>query len=214
MDEAKINRFPLAWPMGWKRTAAGARQWAKFSKRVTGSYGYKTNQPLSVAQAVQRLADELRKMGVGEDWLISSNVRVRLDGMPYSNDSPPQDPGVAVYFKIKGKPRVLACDKWARVADNIAAVAGHVEAIRAQDRYGVGTLDQAFAGYTAIPARTGGADWRAEMGFESRPIVTQAEVDTRYQKLARARHPDLGGSHEAMARLNEARQAYLDEHKP
>jgi hypothetical protein len=33
------------------------------------------------------------------------------------------------------------------VADNIAAIAAHIDAIRRQDRYGVGTLDQAFAGY-------------------------------------------------------------------
>jgi hypothetical protein len=56
-----------------------------------------------------------------------------------------------VYFKLHGKDRVLACDKWDRVADNIAAIAAHIDAIRRQDRYGVGTIDQAFAGYSALP---------------------------------------------------------------
>ena len=62
----------------------------------------------------------------------------------------PDDPGVAVYFQLHDKERVLACDKWDTVADNIAAIAAHIDGIRRQDRYGVGTIDQAFAGYSAL----------------------------------------------------------------
>jgi hypothetical protein len=106
----------------------------------------------------------------------------------------------------------LACDKWTRAADNIAAVAGHIEAIRAQDRYGVGTLEQAFAGYTALPAKAGGVDWRAEMGFKPEVGVAPEAFDVVYRRLARERHPDTeGGSHEAMARLNVAREQFYKE---
>lgn len=199
------TRFPLQWPIGWKRTAS--RRVAKFRKGA---------ERLSIADAIGRLKGELRRLGVYDRaWLISSNVPTRLDGLPYAGAPQPADPGVAVYFRMgaKREPKVLACDRWTRVADNIAAIAGHIEAIRAQERYGVGSLEQAFAGYTAIPQKTGGADWRAEMGFQPNEQVSLDAMETRYRELARQRHPDSGGSHEAMARLNEARAAARAEAK-
>lgn len=219
-----ISRFPLQWPTGWKRTPYGQRRSAKFAKikkqsfapAVPGGNTYTRtyNERLSVGDGVGRLAGELRRMGIRDgDWLISSNVPVRLDGLPYANAAQPQDPGVAVYFRMgaKREPRVLACDAWNRVADNIAAIAGHIGALRAIDRYGVGTLEQAFAGYAAIPVKTGGADWRAEMGFKPEERPSAEAIDARFKALARERHPDTGGSHEAMARLNEARATALAE---
>lgn len=203
-----VERYPLHWPTGWKRTQD--RQRAKFGKVTTDASGYKYNANLGVADGIARVAGEMRRLGVRDgDWLISSNVPVRLDGLPYANTAQPADPGVAVYFRVGAKrdPRVLACDRWTRVADNLAAIAGHVEAIRMQDRYGVGTLEQAFAGYAAIPAKTGGADWRTEMGFKPDARGDLDLVERQYRDLARVRHPDNGGSHEAMARLNEARDA-------
>lgn len=62
------------------------------------------------------------------------------------------DRGAAVYFEMKGKPVSLACDKWNRVEDNIWAIAKHIEALRGQQRWGVGSIEQAFRGYTALPA--------------------------------------------------------------
>lgn len=220
---SETQRYPLSWPTGWKRTKPSERKRATFS-RIKQTYvpsasgnGYtrRDRSALSISDAAARLAGELRRLGVVEgDWLISSNVKVRLDGLPYSNVAPPDDPGVAVYFRIgsERKPRVLACDKWDRVADNIAAVAGHIEAIRAQERYGVGNLDQAFAGYAAIPEKADGSDWRAEFGFKVDEGVSTAIVEARFRALARERHPDVGGgSHEAMARLNRARTAAYEE---
>lgn len=227
MTSESISRFPLQWPVGWKRTPYGQRRRAKFARVRTsyhasstpGAQGYtsKQSERLTIGDGTSRLAGELRRMGVRDgDWLISSNVPTRLDGLPYANAAQPQDPGVAVYFRMgaKREPRVLACDAWDRVADNLAAIAGHVEALRAIDRYGVGTLEQAFAGYTAIPAKTGGADWRSELGFKPDQGVVLEQVEARYRELARQRHPDAGGSHEAMARLNEARDAATKELQP
>jgi len=143
-------------------------------------------------------------MGVREnDWLVSSNLRLKLDGLPYSNQAAPSDPGVAVYFQLKGKDRVLACDTWDRVADNIAAVAAHVEALRAIERYGVGSVDQAFAGYAALPAKS--ETWRSTLGFGPDDIVTEARVLAAFRERARTAHPDAGGTHEAMAALSVAR---------
>jgi hypothetical protein len=165
-----------------------------------------------VGDGLRRLNDELRRLGARR-IVISSNLRLRTDGLPVASQSKMlADPGVAVYFKLKDQPRVLACDRWFSAADNMAAIAGHIAAIRTQERYGVGTLEQAFAGYAALPAvgESGGGNWRIELELAEVPIhqITAAVVEERYRALAKQRHPDLpGGSHEAMARLSTAVQS-------
>ncbi len=127
-----------------------------------------------------------------------------MDGLPRSDQREPQDPGAAVYFRLQGKPRTLACDRWTRIADNIAAIAAHIEAIRAVDRYGVGTLEQAFAGYAQLPEK-GASEWWSVLGIS--PEASLGEVEESFRTRARTLHPDAGGSHEAMATLTAARAA-------
>jgi hypothetical protein len=204
------TRFPLAWPLGWTRTPAQRRQRAAFRKHTTTTVstgGGQTKQtrdrPLTVAEALTRLAGELSRLGATHE-LVSSNLSVRLDGLPRSGQAEPEDPGAAVYFKLEGAPRCLACDRWDRVADNIAAVAQHIDALRRIDRYGVGTMEQAFAGYAAL-APSAGVDWWFVLGV--RPTATWVEVEEAYRRLSKERHPDAGGSEAAMAELNVARDA-------
>lgn len=151
---------------------------------------------------------ELDRIGA-RDEVLSTNVRVRIDGLPRSGEKEPTDPGAAVYFRLKGQPRCLACDKWDRVADNIAAIAARIEAIRAVDRYGVGTLDQAFAGYAALPAPASG--WRSVLGFGASDAVTIDAVNQAWRERVRTAHPDAGGSHDAVANVNTARDEALAE---
>jgi hypothetical protein len=200
------QRYPLSWPAGWKR--AKFRRQAAFAKRPQRAIGdgnyYRTKERLSVGDGLERLTGELRRLGAA-NILISSNLMTRDDGMPYAKQRKIlDDPGVAVYFKLQGQPRVLACDVWNSVADNMAAIAGHIEAIRAVDRYGVGTLEQAFAGYAQLPANTA-ANWRDVFGFKEDQRVAWSEVEEAFRELARAAHPDAGGSHDQMARLSEAK---------
>lgn len=201
------QRYPLSWPVGWKRTSAYERQQAPFSRGGAKRFDTAANQlvstpkrPLTVADAIQRLSGELARLGASDE-ILSTNVPVRLDGLPRSGQSEPADPGAAVYFKLKGKPRCLACDRWTRVADNIAAIAQHIDALRRIERYGVGTMEQAFAGYAALPASP--HDWWIVL--EVTPDATTAQIDDAFRRLAKKAHPDAGGSHEQMARLNAAR---------
>jgi hypothetical protein len=205
------TRYPLAWPTGWTRTKA--RRAAMFSKnpRRTNGAGvvWRQREGLSVGDGLARLAGELRRLGA-RTVVISSNLRTNLDGTITAKQAKQlEDPGVAVYFRLHDQPRVLACDRWTSAADNMAAIAAHIEAIRAQDRYGVGTLDQAFAGYAALPPVGGsqGGDWRAELGLGGRAGLTLEDIDTVYRRLLFERHPDRGGSHDAIVRLNLARDA-------
>lgn len=215
MHDESAQRYPLSWPPAWKRTPGSQRLRGGFSKSVkdvvtardnaTGQQVQRTRRRtlyLNSGDAARRLEDQLERMGA-TDLVLSTNQQLRLDGMPRSNQGEPYDPGAAVYFKLKGKPRVLACDRYRRVADNVAALAAHVDALRRIDRYGVGTLEQAFAGYTALPAT--GVDWWIVLEV---PINASREhIEAAYREKIRTAHPDVGGSDAEMSRLNVARDA-------
>jgi hypothetical protein len=194
------TRYPLQWPDGWPRTPQHLRRFHHFS---TGSRG---RLAFTVADAVQRLRNEVRKLAgpvASTELVVSTNIPVKRDGMPYSGYKAPEDRGVAVYFVAAGKPRVLACDRYTDIAGNIAAVAAHIEAMRAMERHGVGTLEQAFAGYTALPPRVEDAiDWRSALRLGADATLAQAEA--QYRTMAREHHADAGGTHEAMVKLNAA----------
>jgi hypothetical protein len=199
MTEGSVSRFPLQWPIGWKR--AKYRKHAAFTTKKT------SDGRLSMAIATERLEDELRRLGA-RDATLSSNIALRLDGRPRSDGGLITDPGVAVYFSHKGRATVLACDAYFRVEDNVAAIAAHVEAIRAIGRYGVGSLEQALAGYKALPADTA-ADWRAVLNLQGRP--SRAQLEDALREAQKKHHPDRGGSTEAWHQAQRAFDYATDE---
>jgi hypothetical protein len=198
-----VKRFPLEWPAGWKRTPA--------PNRVNGPFRTKESNWLSVTQATARLETELERLNAKSPTL-STNVSLRLDGRPRSDENP-KDPGAAVYFTFRGRATVLAADRYRLVADNIAAIAAHIESLRRIERHGVGTMEQALAGYRSLPADTA-ANWRAVFGFAADSTPTLDQVDKAYKAAARQHHPDAGGSDINMAHVNRARDYALMELQP
>lgn len=85
----------------------------------------------------------------------------------------------------------------------MAALAGHIEAVRASDRYGVGTIEQAFAGYKALPADSA-ADWRQVFGFKKGSTPSVSDVKSKHRDRAKVDHPDKGGTEEGMMHVNRA----------
>lgn len=194
-----VTRYPLSWPSGWKRTEWARRRQSTFHRGTSAS-----SRNLTIGDGLDRLLGELGRIGA-RNVIISSDVPVRLDGLPYASASLPKDPGCAVYFRLKNADRCLACDAFHRLPDNMAALAGHIAALRAIDRYGVGTIDQAFAGYTALPAAAEVEWWLTLQVPRSAPW---ASIDAAYRELAKRAHPDVaGGSESEMQRLNVARDA-------
>lgn len=210
-----MERYPLSWPAGWKRTAAAARTRARFGKaeHVNSSYSSNTwtrKRDLTVAGAIERVRLELNRFGVLEgDSIISTNIPTRLDGLPRSGSAEPADPGVAVYWQRPGDPatKCMAIDRYDRVADNLAAIAATLEAMRAIERHGgAQILDRAFAGFDALPApgQTTARGWREVLGVPG-PKPEAVSVLNAY-RVARSRtHPDKGGS---VAEFAEVEQAY------
>ncbi len=193
-SENEATAYPLTWPIFRPRTKVYARQDSSF--RHGG-------QKLTLARAVRRMTHELDLLGARR-LVVSTNVELRLDGLPMSGRREPEDTGVAIYFSLKGVPHCMPCDKWIRVEDNIAAVAKHVEAIRGMTRWGVGDVMAAFAGYKALPPATAlEASWWDVLKIES--TATLEEVEAAWKAMAAQHHPDSGGTHDRMAEINSAR---------
>ena len=191
-DSLSGEAYPLYWPDGWPRTM----------HRRNGPYS------VSFVKARDDLANELRMLG-GSKVVISTNVPIRRDSLPMANYSEPRDPGVAVYWwegsGAKRVERVIACDSWLRVKDNLRASGLAIAALRALQRSGASQiLDRAFVGLTALAASNPVRTWREVFGWESQWEETRGNLDYRYKLLAALRHPDRGGSHEEMLELNRA----------
>jgi hypothetical protein len=208
MNDAATS-FPLYWPTGRARTPQGQRERAPFGKRESVRRGIgetswvnTERKALTIADArarLQREVDLLRATKV----VLSTNVELRLDGAPRSDRRPPDDPGVALWFEYKGVPTVLACDRFTTVADNIAAIASHIDGMRKAERHGVGSLEQMFRGFTALPGATSVNDWRRALG---EPCDLD-DAETTYREWMRENHPDVCKAPGAEARAAEMNAA-------
>jgi hypothetical protein len=195
-----VSRYPLQWPESWPRS--GSLKRAQFKN-------YRNK--LSVVEGVRRVMVQLAHLRIAEaDVVISTNVKTRLDGYPRSDQPEPSDHGAAVYWTDReGRQRVMALDRYDRVADNLAALAATLEALRAIERHGGGQiLERAFTGFDALPAPT---DWRRVLELDVPAAALDRDtIERAYRRLAAKRHPDVGGSHNAMAELNAARARALE----
>ena len=133
---------PLAWPTGWPRTPSHARE---SDRRFHGK-----NYRLSVGRVRNQLLDELRLLGAS-NIVVSSNVPTRSDGLLHSDPRRLDDPGIAVYFKFKGKQMVMARDGFISVAGNLLSLGLAIEGLRQLERHGGSlVLERAFEGFLAI----------------------------------------------------------------
>ncbi len=197
------NGYPLRFPADRLRTIE--RKPALF--RNAGNR-------MSLTAARKRLLEQVHAMTrLGQNWrvtdmILSTNIRYTLSGARDQNISrrDPDDPGVAFYFDLDKKPHVLACDRWDTVADNIAAIAAHIEALRGQERWGVADLRQAFAGHVALPAPD---PWWIVLGVARN--ADRATIDRAYRTLAKDAHPNAGGERAAWDRLSAAYEAAKQE---
>lgn len=183
-----ITNYPLSWPVNQTRTEPDKRRRAAFSTRSRG-FTYGPAKKHSIAESARELELEIKRMG-GSNMIISSNLKVKANGMPYSAQRTPDDPGVAVYFNWSKRDLVFACDKWLFIEDNLWAIVKHIEALRGQERWGVGSLDQAFAGYAALPDPDARAWW--EVLFIDK-TANNEQIRAAYLRLAKQYHPDAGG---------------------
>jgi hypothetical protein len=189
--------YPLSWPSDWKRATS----------RKHGRFLGRDKQWISISAAVQRVLYELGRLFISsDDIIISTNVPLRLDGLPRSDQPKPKDPGAAVYWQTKKHGmRCIAIDQYTEVADNIAAIAATLEAMRAIERHGSATiLERAFLGFAALPEKAS-QPWREVLGITGTPTLDL--IESRYRALAHVHHPDKGGDENKFREITQAREA-------
>ena len=202
-EREAASPYPLSWPLGWKREAQDRRS----------NFG-RTGQTLTVYRAYQIVLTELERIGARGNVTISTNMPLNRNGTLAEKRKPLKDVGAAVYFELKDdagqwQPRVLACDRWWSLEENLYAIAKHIESLRAQERWGVGSVAQAFAGYAALPAAAGGTPWWDVLRISR--TCSLAEAEAAFKRQARLHHPDVGGRehdwHELQQAISQARDA-------
>ena len=188
--------YPLNWIPGKPRTPSYKRKRSQFQ--------------VSFAKARDELLVELSRLSATQ-IVISSDVPLRQDGLPYARYREPDDPGVAVYFKTFKKEYALSCDRWDRVKDNIRAIGKHIKALRGIERWGVSSVEEAMMPFllpTASPTYQQNRQndlfsmWWTILNVS--PNATVEEIKCAYKKLSLTHHPDAGGDRELWERLSKA----------
>jgi hypothetical protein len=166
--------------------------------------------PVTTDVALEELLASIRQLG-GRDIVVSSNVPVRRDGTMYRGDHAEarlSDPGVAVYWTMRDPktgqlaPRVIPCDHWHTVRENVRALGMAIDYIRGLKRCGAGEIqDRAFSGFARLPESTGDDPWSV-LGVKRG--ATRQQLTDRLRELTRTEHPDHGGSTERFSRLTRA----------
>lgn len=190
-----IDAYPLQWPAGWPRSAAPQRsQFGDFT--------------------FERMRREvLRELGLlkATDVIISSNLKLRQDGFPYSGQRQPDDVGIAVYFKLNGEDQCIPCDKWHRIEDNLRAVVKTIEALRGVERWGAKEMvNAAFRGFKALPESVIVTPYTARPWhevLEVSPTASREVVRAAYKQHLLKHHPDHGGT---QAGFEEVQRAYRE----
>jgi hypothetical protein len=195
-----IDAYPLTWPAGWPRVS--------YPKRSGfGKYTFERSR-----QDVLRQLRLLR----ASDIIISSNLKLRQDGYPYSQQRQPEDAGIAVYFKLNDEDQCIPCDKWWTAEENLRAISKTIDAIRGLERWGAKEMvNAAFRGFKALPAQGDSTPSAQRLWFdvlEVSPNASWEVIEAVYRKLLHKVHPDKGGSQrefmELQAAYKQAKEIY------
>jgi hypothetical protein len=195
IDLDKVTRTPLFWPPG-----------------VARSRSYK-GSPFTVKPgvAIRELREEIQRHADPGEYIISSNLELRLDGEPKVGQQV-HDPGAAVYLLRNARPFVLACDHYGTVYANFRALTKTLEALRTIARHGASDLlERAYSGFLALSAPiVVERPWWEVLGV--RPESSLAEAKRAFRQLALERVPELERSgdifapsgHDELVELNGA----------
>jgi len=166
------GEFPLRWPMGWPRTERPT-----FS-RFNVTFNTQVNE----------LRHELRLLGA-KSVVLTTNIPLRKDGLPYSNYRI-EDPGVAVYFLLKGVEQCMPCDRWNKIQDNLRALVKTITALRGIERWGAKDMvNAAFRGFVALPDSSSVMSTSPQYFSE---CLDSGHARECYLRLCKELHPDTG----------------------
>lgn len=186
-----VASYPLQWPQGFPRSKA----------RESGSFRSDYDS------AYRNVVNSLKAFGRDSNKPISNPVLSTNRDMLGNN--PGNDPGVAVWFTWDGIQVCIPVDRYSSPAANLQAIHHIIEARRVELRHGTLSLVRAsFTGFKALPAPAG-KHWRDILQVTGN--ASRDTIEENYRRLATEKHPDKGGSTDAMAELNDARSVALKE---
>lgn len=192
-----IEAYPLYWPDGWKRTTS----WDRKSSKFKSSFAVARDE---VLREVERLRGWTRK---GNEPILSTNIRLRQDGLPYASEREPEDSGVAIYFEYKKQQMCFACDKYKKVWENFVAIRKTIEAIRGIERWGASDMmEKAFQGFVALPSND--LNWWETLGVSRES--SHHEIEWAYKQLRSKHHPDRGGNTDIFDKIQKAYREAID----
>jgi hypothetical protein len=184
----ELTVSPLRWPDGVARSRRIER--SRFDATIKGSR--------------DQLLDQLRIMGA-RNALLTTDMELRRDGLPYAKQSQPADKGIAVYFLWRGKQMTFACDRWDRVEDNIRAIGKTIEAIRGIERWGASDMmERAFSAFEALPPPSGVVTLTCWQILNIEATSDLSAIERAYRIAAKAAHPNAGGTREEWDSLTAA----------
>jgi len=197
-------KTPTVWPAAWRKTPPHLRK--------PGSRFNRDGAPVSFEYACDLLLRALIQLGARDIVLTHDDpISARAWRTP--------SVGVAVYFTLNGKSYVIPQDQFVGVAANCRSIGIVVEAMVAIKRHGGGAMmSKAFDGFTALPppspsppAQKRSRSWREVLDIDDGVWMDRETVEAAFRARAKECHPDAGGSNEAMAELNAARDQALRE---
>lgn len=195
---SEYSSYPLHWPEGVPRHR-GLRESGTFK----GSPGAVRDDMLD---EIDRIMGASRGYTFRNSIILSSNLKLRNDGLPAVGQGEPADPGIAVYFDRNGTQVCFSCDKYDRTWKNMRAIQKTIEAMRGIERWGSKELlDRAFTGFATLPAPgegTGSKAWKV-LGIPARS--GPEAIEKAFRAKAMTAHPDKGGSTDDWHTLQSAR---------
>lgn len=200
-----IFSSPLNWPDDVPMRDDSERKLGRFAEG---------KDAISVAQAVERLDREIKRLG-GDNASLCANFSVtagrktiRMEVMRRENQA------VCLRFNIGDQLFVMPMDGYTDAAQNIAGLAAHIEATRAIERHGVATVSQVLNNFAALPPRSGEAaikpkrPWYDVLGILQESSL--GVIEAVFRELSKVHHPDHGGDpgnyQELMDAIKEARE--------
>jgi hypothetical protein len=184
----EVHESRLTWPENKPR--AGGRVGSPFRTEVD--------------KAEREIKYELERWGA-RDYIISRN-RTRIFA---------GDPAAAVWWlDRKRQLKVIGCDKYVKPADNLHAIYLTLDAMRALDRWGAYTIEQASEGAKVAmlppPAGSEQLSWRIVLGdvpINLTPDDRLAILEKRYRnKASEAGHDNEPVLRRLIAAIEAARQ--------
>ncbi len=144
---------------------------------------------------MRELSDTMTKWGIKE-WDVNHPRGARLEGYRQTEE----DRTVTLTYQKDGRPVNLTMGKQARAVDNLRVLYLAVEAMRLNEKRGLGEVIQEAYLQLAGPEPT----LDPYELLDVRPGAPLEVAEAAYKAKARTSHTDTGGSEEQMKKLNAA----------